>query len=171
MQNPHVQLRKAIFDISKIEEQSDEFFKEMEAQLEKDKLVRESQLKLLKYISPHKRAKKKLQLDALDKKIEEAEKKVNRYREVCSEEGGNIENYNQRRLDAAFAKAQEAHERIYLVYKHLHPHLLEEFTKIAAEGYDSEELEEFFANIARREAEELEEILASVKDDGISLLP
>ena len=174
MKNPHLQLKEAIAEIEEnAYEDDDEFVKRIEAELEKYRQFRATQVKMLKFTSPHHRAKKKFQIGVIDKQIQQAERKLREYKNNHLNKDGKVEkeNPNQEKLDAAFAKAQEAHERIYILYKHTQPHLIEDFTKIAADGYTPEELEEFFANIARREAEELKEILASVNDDGTSLRP
>lgn len=173
MKNPHLQLKEAIFEISKYAYKTDEDFKEMEAKLENFKVLRDRAITQLKFVSFRKRAKNKLQIDIFNKKIEELQLKLQDYLNICLEENGKVEikNPNQEKLDEAFAKAAVAHERIYLIYKYTKPHLLEDFTKIATDCYTPEEMEEFFARVAKREETELGEILAAVKDDGTSLNP
>lgn len=168
MKNPHLQLKEAIEEINKhAYEDDDEFVKEIETELERCKQVRESQVRMLKFTSPHHRAKKKFQLGILDKQIEQAERKLRDYKRDFANNGEKIERKNpdQEKLDAAFAKAAEAQERIFVLTKHTAPHLLEGLTKIATDCYTPEEMEEFYARIDRREAEELGEILASVNSN------
>lgn len=168
MKNPHLQLKEAIEEIKENDyESDDEFVKKIETELEKYKKVRESQIRMLKFISPHHRAKKKFQIGVLDKQIRQAEQKLKEYRIefLNKNKSGENENPNQEKLDAAFAKADEANERIYILTKHTKPHLLEGLAKIATECYTPEETKEFYARVAKREAEELDEILASVNSD------
>lgn len=171
MNNPHLQLKEAVAEINQLAYQDDdEFIKEIETELERVKKIRESQVKMLKFISPHHRAKKKFQIGVLDKQITEAERKLRDYKRDFAHNNEKVERKNpdQEKLDAAFAKADVAHERIYILTKHTKPHLLEGLTKIATDCYTSEEIGEFFARIAKREAEELDEILASVNTDETS---
>ena len=173
MKNPHLQLKEAVEEINKhAYEDDDEFIKKIESELEKFKQLRESQVRMLKFTSPHHRAKKKFQLGVLDKQIEQAERKLRDYKRDFAYNGEKIEKENpdQEKLDAAFAKADVAHERIFILTKHTKPHLLEDLRKIAIDCYTPEELEEFYARIAKREAEELDEILASVNAAETSLV-
>jgi len=173
MKNPHLQLQEAIFEISKIAYETDDFFKEIDAQLEHYKNQRDIYIKDLEFFDPSKRAQQKLIIDRLTCQIEDMQVKLREYLETCFRENGKveIEEPDQEKLDAAFAKAKIAHERVYLVYKHTRPELLEKFTPIATSSFSPEETEEFFKRIARRETRELDEILASLKDDGTSLRP
>lgn len=171
MKNPHLQLKEAVEEINKLAyEDDDEFIGKIEAELEKLRQLRESQVRMLKFTSPHHRAKKKFQLGVLDKQIEQAERKLREYKRDFANNGEKVERKNpdQEKLDAAFAKAAEAQERIFVLTKHTAPHLLEGLTKIATDCYPPEEMEEFRARVAKREAEELDEILASVNTDKAS---
>lgn len=172
MKNPHLQLKEAIEEIDKYayDDDDDEFIRKIEAEIKKYKQVRESQIRILKLTSPHHRAKKKFQIGILDKQIEQAERKLRDYKREFAGNDEKIEkaNPNQEKLDAAFAKADIAHERIFILTKHTKPRLLEELKKIASDTYTHEELSEFYARIVKREAEELDEILASVNNNAAS---
>ncbi|HEX8735030.1 MAG TPA: hypothetical protein VF721_06900 [Pyrinomonadaceae bacterium] len=173
MKNPHIQLKEAIFEIEKTAYETDDFFKEMEAQLEEFSKIRDDFAERLKYSLPPARRKLQLLHDDICRKIEDLKEGLQDYLKQCFKEDGRIEieEPDQEKLDAAFAKADVAHERIYIVYKHLQPHLLEEFTKIATDRLPPEEVEQFFENVKRREAEELDEILASIESDNNALRP
>lgn len=173
MKNPHLQLQEAIYEISKVAFETDDFFKETEAQLEIYKASRDTYIKDLEFFDADKRAHQKLIIDRLTCQIENTEVKLREYLETFFNENGKveIEEPDQEKLDIAFAKAEVAHERVFIVYKHTRPELLEKFTPIATSDYSPEETVEFFKRIARREAEELDEILSSLQDDGTSLRP
>lgn len=173
MKNPHLQLKEAIFEISKIAYETDDFFKECEATIEENVKIRDDYAERIKDASPTEQIQMQLRLADLDRKIEKGKESLRKYLDACFAEDGRveIETPDQEKLDAAFAKAKVAHERIYLVYKHTQPHLLEEFTKIATDHLTPEETEDFFERVARREAEELDEILTSIESDGNALQP
>ena len=173
MKNPHVQLTEAIFEIEKTAYETDDFFKESEAKLEEYVKTRDDFAERLKYALPPAKQKMQLLHDDLSLKIEKGKQDLRKYLHACFEEDGRveIEEPDQEKLDAAFEKARIAHERIYIVYKHLRPELLEDFTKIATDHLTPEEIEEFFDNVRQREAEELNEILTSVESDGNALVP
>ena len=168
MKNPHLQLKEAVEEINKnAYEEDDEFIKRIEGELEKYKQLRESQIRMLKLTPLHHRAKKKFQIGVLDNQIEKAERKLKEYKieHLHKNEKKEKENPNQEKLDAAFAKADEAHERIFILTKHTKPHLLKGLIEASATCYSPEEMKEFYARIEKREAEELDEILASVNTD------
>lgn len=173
MKNPHLQLKEAIFEISKTAYETDDFFKECEATIEENVKIRDDYAERIKLASSSERIQMQLRLADLDRKIEKGKESLRNYLEACFAEDGRveIESPDQEKLDAAFAQAAIAHERVYIVYKHLQPHLLEEFTKIATDHMTPEEVEQFFERVARREKEELSEILASVESDGNALQP
>jgi hypothetical protein len=173
MKNPHLQFKEAVFEIRKTAFETDDFFKECEATIEENIKIRDDYAERIKAASPSEQIRMQLRLADLDRKIEKGKESLRKYLDACFAEDGRveIESPDQEKLDAAFAKAEIANERIYLVYKHTQPHLLEEFTKIATSDMTPEEAEQFFERVARREAEELDEILTSIESDGNALQP
>jgi hypothetical protein len=173
MKSPHLQLKEAIYEISKIAYETDDEFKEMEAQLEHYIEIRNHAAKGLDLPnSDEQRKELRDALDELDFVIERIREELRNYLEDYLEESRvKIEFLDQEKLDAAFEKARIAHERVYLVYKHTRPDLVEEFLRTAFETLNPDEREEFWQNVARRELDELDEILESVEADATALRP
>jgi hypothetical protein len=166
MKPPNIQMKEAIFDINRLVYETPDDFKEMEAEYERVLAIRDRVEKNLWLYDPDERKVKREQIKDLDNQLDNFKLALNEYLEICFKEDGAIEvkNPDQKKVDAAFAQADVAHERIYLMYKHAKPELLEDFTKTCLSAYETpEEIEQFYQRVAKRETEELDKILESLK--------
>lgn len=165
MKHPEIQIKEAIFEISRIAYQTDDFFKKAEAEYERVTAIRKKAEDKLWLLNPEQRPKKRKEIENLDKLLDEMKLKMLGYLESCFAEDGKVEveNPDQKKLDAAFDLLEIASDRRYLMVKHLAPHLLEGFEKVSFQDFTPEEIEETRQRIAKREAEELDEILESCK--------
>jgi hypothetical protein len=165
MKHPQIQMNEAIFEIDRAAYETPEDFKEMEAIYEQTLASREKADSGLWLLDPEHRPAKRKKIEELDRMIDEALPQLIQYLASCFAETGKKERKHpdRKKLDAAFAQAGVAQERMYLMYKHTRPELLEDFTKVCLSAYTKpEEIEAFHARVAKRETEELDEILASV---------
>jgi hypothetical protein len=164
MKHPQIQMNEAIFDIDRVVYETPKDFKEMEAEYENALAVREKLDSGLWLLDPEQRPARRKQIEKLDRMLDEALPELIKYLASCFLETGKkeLKHPDRKKLDAAFAKAGVAHERVYLMYKHTRPELLEAFTKVCLSAYTKpEEIEAFHARVAKRETEELDKILAS----------
>jgi hypothetical protein len=163
MKNPQIQLKEALFDIARVAYVTPDDFKELEAEYERILAIRERADMKLWIIDPEHRPAKRRQIEELDKQLDEFKPKLMEYLETCFAETGKIEvrHPDQKKLDAAFAQADVASERVHLMYKHVLPHLYEGFVETSFRDMTPEEIKAAQARIAKREAEELDKILAS----------
>lgn len=164
MKHPQIQMDEALYEVNKIAYETDDFFKEIDVQLQENIAIRDRYVAKIQNAPTAKRGQMRAKAAELTRQIEAGKSKLINYLDMClAEEKIETENPDQEKLDAAFAMAGVAHERIYLMYKHTQPHLLEDFTKQCIE-YDSapEEIQQFFERVAKREAEELDDILGSL---------
>ena len=173
MKNPHLQLKEAIFEIEKTAFETDESFKEAAARVEKNIAERNWLEKKLKKLPTKNNISYYAEIAAIDEKIEVEKHILREYLQNFFAENGRVEIEfpDQEKLDAAFAQATIAHERVYLVYKHTRPELVEDFLEMIFDNLSPEEINDFYKRTARREAEELSEILASLNEDDVSLQP
>jgi hypothetical protein len=164
MKHPQIQMTEALFEISKIAYETDDFFKEIDAGIRENTAFRDRYVNKIQNAPTAKRGQMRAKAADLTRKIEAAKAKLMEYLDSClAEEKIEIEKPDQKKLDAAFKKAGIASERIYLMYKHTQPHLLEDFTEqCIKKDSTSEEVSEFFERVAKREAEELDDILESL---------
>lgn len=173
MKSPYLQLKEAIFDINRMAYETDDYFKECEAQLEHNIKIRDHLVTGLD-LNTTDEQRKELQkgIYNLDFVIERIKEELRLYlddylKEYCVEK----EVEDEEKLNAAFERAQIANERIYLIQKHKRPELVEEFLKITFAAFTSDEIEEFWRNTRKRETDELDEILESVAAEATSLRP
>lgn len=166
MKMPHIQVKEAHYEINLLVYEQPEDFKEMLTEFENTLLKqRKAAANRIKFANPRRHSLMKSKLAQLDQMIEEFKPKLWEFLNICLKEDGKIEieNPDQKKLDAAFEKAEVASERNFIMIKHTIPHLLEGYTEICLSVYDKpEEIAEFYERIAKREAEELDEILRSV---------
>lgn len=165
MKHPQLQMKEAIFEIARVAYVTDDFFKESEAEYEKAVAIRDRAEKNLWLYMPKERAEQRRDIEKLDRRLDEGKLKMMEYLEICFDEDGKVEveNPDQEKLDAAFALAGIAQERMYIMYKHTRPKLLEKFTPICLSAYETpEEIEQFYERIKKREEDELDKILASL---------
>jgi hypothetical protein len=166
MKHPQEQLAEAMFEIDRIAFETDDSFKEVYAEYENTlEICRQAEQDYWLYM-PDQRPQYLLQIEDLDRQREKAKKGMMEYLEICFAEDGKveIENPDQEKLDAAIEAAEVAHERVFIYYKHCRPEVFEKFVPVATAGYDTpEEIAKFYERVAKREAEELEEILAASK--------
>jgi hypothetical protein len=166
MKHPHQQLKEARYEINRLAFEMPEDFKEPLAEFEKVVAIRQGMFNRIKYAAPARRGRMRQNVAKLDHMIEAARLKLADYLDICLNEDDKveIEKPDQKKLDAAFAQADIASERLFILTKHVAPHLLEKLTEIDLSIYDTpEEIAEFYERIAKRETEELDEILASRK--------
>lgn len=165
MKHPLIQLREARFEVDRVAYITGDEFKELEAEYENNLAIREKANKRLWIIDPEHRPRKRKQIEDLDRMLDEVKPKLMDFLEICFATDGKVEDENpdQKKLDAAFEQLDIASDRAYIMVKHTTPHLLEGFEKISFLDMTAEEIAETRARIARREAEELDKILASCK--------
>lgn len=164
MKHPQIQMTEAIFDIDRVAFETPKDFKELETEYENVLAIREKADSNLWLLDPEHRPAKRKQIEELDRMSDEILPQLIQYLASCFAETGKkeLKHPDQKKLDAAFERADVAHERVYLMYKHTRPELLESFTKICLSAYTTpEEIEAFHARVAKRETEELDKILAS----------
>lgn len=165
MKPPHIQFKEAHYELSLLIYEIPEDFKQMLEEFEVPLKERKAAANRIKFANPRRHPIMKAQLAQLDRQIEVAKIKLWDYLEICLKEDGRIEkeNVDQKKVDAAMAKTTIASERNFILIKHKLPHLLEKYTEISLSVYDTpEEIAEFYERIAKREEEELDEILRSV---------
>jgi hypothetical protein len=164
MKHPQIQMNEALYEVNKVAYETDDFFKEMDAEMEENTAIRDRYVNKIKNAPTAKRGQMRAKAADLTRKIEAGKAELMKYLEVClAEEKIEIENPDQKKLDAAIKKVIIATERIYLMYKHTQPHLLEDFTKQCIKDYmTEEEINQFYERVAKREAEELDDILESL---------
>ena len=165
MKHPFVQQKEAIFEIDRIVYKTDDFFKQAEAEYEKALAIRDKAEADLLLYPPAERKAKRLQIEDLDRKLEKGKQGMMNYLQACFAEDGKteVENPDEKKLNAAFEQAEIASDRVYLMIKHTTPHLLEKFEQTSFLDMTPEEIEAARERIAKRETEELDEILAAVK--------
>ncbi len=173
MKSPYLQLKEAIFDINRMAYETDDYFKECEAELEKRIKRRNFSAKTLKFkVNPKKIRELKKTIADIDFIIERIKEEMRNYLDdYLQEHCVKAEIEDEEKLNEAFERARIANERIYLAHKHTRPELVEEFLKIVFDALTSDEIEEFWKNVRRREMDELDEILASVEADATALRP
>lgn len=161
MKHPQIQMNEALFEINRIAYVTPEEFKEIEKIYEEGIANRNKAEKKLWIMNPEHRPLKRRQIEDLDKQIDAMMPKLIDYLETCLAETGKIEveNPDQKRLDAAFEQAQIAGDRMYIMIKHVTPHLLEAFEQTSFLDLTEAEIKETRERIAKREAKELDEIL------------
>jgi hypothetical protein len=164
MKHPQIQMIEALYEINKVAYETDDFFKEIDTQLKENIAIRDRYVNKIQNAPTAKRGQMRAKAADLTRKIEAGKAKLMEYLDMClAEEKIEIENPDQKKLDAAFKQAGIASERIYLMCKHTQPHLLEDYTKQCIEEFSTpEEVSEFFERVAKREAEELDDILESL---------
>ena len=173
MKSPHLQLKEAIYEISINAFEIDDFLKEAEAKIQQTTKIRDHLLTGLDLeISSEQRRELSKAIEDLDVVIERSREELRNYLEdYLRETKVEIEFPDQEKLDAAFEKARVAHERVYVLYKHTRPELVEGFLEIALDAMTPEEVEEFWESVRRRETDELDEILESVEAEKTALKP
>jgi hypothetical protein len=174
MKSPHLQLKEALFEINRIAYETDDHFKECEAKLENYINARNLFAPGLKLAAddPEQLKKMRKTLYEFDFIVERLKEELRIYLDAYLEENRvEVENPDEEKLDAAFALAHVAHERIYLVHKYKRPDLLPGFMESTLGALTPDEMDEFWRNVRRREIEELDEILASVEADATALRP
>jgi hypothetical protein len=165
LKSPYQQFREAHFEVNRILYESDDFLEEACAELDKAVANRDKAEDKLWLYQPAERREQRLKIEELDRQIDEAKLGLIDYQERCFAEDGKIEieNPDEEKLNAAFDRTDIASERLYLMIKHTKPHLLEKYEQARFYDLTPEELEEARQRIAKREAEELDEILESCK--------
>ncbi|HQU86504.1 MAG TPA: hypothetical protein PKY59_25460 [Pyrinomonadaceae bacterium] len=163
LKHPQIQLTEAIFDIDRIAYETDKDFQEAEAEYERILKIRDEAEQDLWLLNPEDRPKRRAEIENLDRMNDQLLPKMISYLQACFAEDGKVERKkpDQKKLDAAFERAEIASDRLFLFYKHLKPHLFEKYQETAFATMTPEEIEETKKRIAKREAEELDEILAS----------
>jgi len=161
--HPQLQLSEAIFDIDRIAYETDKDFQKAEAEYENILRIRDEAEQDLWLFNPEDRPKRRAEIENLDRMCDQLIPKMISYLQACFAEDGKVEKKkpDQKKLDAAFERAEVASDRLFLFYKHLKPHLFEKYQETAFATMTPEEIEEAKQRIAKREAEELDEILAS----------
>lgn len=163
MKHPQIQVTEALFDIERVAYETDKDFQKFEAEYENILRIRKEAEEDLWLFNPEERPKRRAEIENLDRMIDDFMPKLIGYLKACFNEDGKVERKkpDQKKLDAAFERVKIATDRLHLVYKHLIPHLYEKFQETAFATMTPEEIEVAKQRIAKREAEELDEILAS----------
>lgn len=107
--------------------------------------------KKLKYFSPTKQRIKRLQLIDIENKVEQIKQRLHFH-----EEQYEAEKQQNAELDRLLDEGMEASAKIYVEFKYNLPDKLEEFEKTVLEPLTPDLREEFFALVARFEAERKE---------------
>ena len=165
MQLPMRQLKEATYEINLLIYEIPEDFREIQAEFEESLAIRRAAANRIKYAAPARRGKMRSDLAKLDAMLESAKVKLMEFLEICLNESGRVEVEvsDRKKVDAAFERAEIASDRNFILTKHTRPELIEGLTEINLSIYDTpEEIAGFYARIAKREAEELDEILRSV---------
>jgi len=165
MKHPLIQMHEARFEIDRVAYVTPDDFKKIEAEYEKALAIRDKTEKKMWIYNPEHRPLKCQQIEELDRKLDELLPRLMKYLAKRLAETGKVEveNPDEKKLDAAFELSEIASQRVYLMIKHTTPHLLEGWEKASFQDLTPEELAETRAQIAKREAEELDKILASLK--------
>jgi len=163
LKHPQIQVTEALFDIDRIAYETDKDFQKFEAEYENILKIRDEAEKDLWLFNPEDRPKRRAEIENLDRMTDDLLPKLIGYLKTCFDEDGKVEKKkpDQKKLDAAFDRAEIATDRLHLVYKHLIPSHYEKFQEAAFATMTPDEIEETQQRIAKREAEELDEILAS----------
>lgn len=165
MKHPQIQMNEAIFNINRVVYVTPDDFKELEAEYEKVLTTRDNVEQNMWIYNPEHRPLKCKQIEELDKQLDAFLPKLMEFLEMSFAEMGKVEveNPDRKKLDAAFAQAEIAGDRLHLMYKHAAPNLYEKFVETSFRDLTPRKIKEANERIAKREAEELDEILASVK--------
>lgn len=165
MKNPQFQMEEAVFEIERVAFQTPADFKELEADYEENLAIRNRAENRIWLIDPEHRPAHRKKIEELDRMLDDIKPSLMQYLQMCFAETGKIEveNPDNKKLDAAFAQSEVAAERLHLMYKHALPEHYEKFQATSFEGMTPEEIEDFNRRVAEREAKELDEILASLE--------
>lgn len=162
MKHPQRQLNEAMFDIQRVVYNTDEFFKAVEAAYDHALATRYLAADYLWLLKPAARKIKRRELEELDELLERGRTNMITYLDDNFSKHGKPEfsDHDAEKRKQAFAAAAVAHERLFIMYKHLLPHLFENFVPIATSAFKTpKDVAAFYKRIEKREAEELDEIL------------
>jgi hypothetical protein len=164
MKHPMIQSREAHFEVERVAYVTPDDFKELEADYEQALAIRDKIEKTIWLYNPEHRLEKIEKVKNLDKMIDIIKPKLIEFLAVCFAETGKIEveNPDEKKLEAAFAQLEIASDRQHIMVKHHTPHLYEEYREVIFRDMTAEEIKEEEERIAKRETDELDKILASL---------